>query len=189
MKRKWNKSKEECTMKTKRGAFVTDAIESALLELLCEKSYLDITVTDLTAKAEVARVSFYRNYDSIDDVMEQAVKRTLQGLLDEGVMVLLSDNKREWRRFIFRYIYRVSDSIHKIITMKSENLSVIFSKINNINLEEVLPLKADMKKKYMIIGRLAFISAVIQKWLDDGCEESPEEIVDILVVAILRDES
>ena len=175
-------------MKTKRSVFVTDVMEHALLELLCEKDYLDITVTDLTAKAEVARVSFYRNYSSIDDVLEQVVKRMLQGLLEEGVPVLLSNDVREWRQFLFRYIYRVSDSIHKVITMKSANLPVIFSKINSMDLDELLPMEKDTRNLYMVIGRMSFVSAIIQKWLDDGCRESPEEMVDILVETLINGE-
>ena len=44
-----------------------------------EKSFSDITISEIIRKARVARVSFYRNYDSkedvlltlIDDILEQ----------------------------------------------------------------------------------------------------------------------
>lgn len=54
-------------------------ITKALFQLMHEKSFSDITITELIRVAGVARVSFYRNYESkedvlltlIDDVLEQ----------------------------------------------------------------------------------------------------------------------
>ncbi len=46
------------------------AIVSALIELLCEKDLSDITVTELTSRAQVNRKTFYLHYDKIEDIIE-----------------------------------------------------------------------------------------------------------------------
>jgi len=40
-----------------------------LLELLEEKEYADISIKELTEKAGIARQTFYRNYQSMDDIL------------------------------------------------------------------------------------------------------------------------
>lgn len=45
-------------------------IKDAVMELMAEKPYMDITVTDIVTRARVARASFYRNFNSINDVID-----------------------------------------------------------------------------------------------------------------------
>ena len=49
---------------------VKNSITEALLKLMREKSFADISITEIIRSAQAARASFYRNYD-IKDVLEQ----------------------------------------------------------------------------------------------------------------------
>ena len=49
---------------------VTQEISMAFLELLTEKPFMDITVTDVVKRAGVARASFYRNYSSTSELLD-----------------------------------------------------------------------------------------------------------------------
>ena len=51
-----------------KNRYVRTAITEALLDLLAEKELDKITVSEITAKAEVGRVSFYRNYKTKEDI-------------------------------------------------------------------------------------------------------------------------
>ena len=52
-----------------KNTYVKMQITTALLELLKEKPLSDITVSELTNKAEIGRVSFYRNYQNKEDII------------------------------------------------------------------------------------------------------------------------
>ena len=52
-----------------KNTYVKMQITTALLELLKEKPLSDITVSELTNKAEIGRVSFYRNYQNKEDIL------------------------------------------------------------------------------------------------------------------------
>ena len=67
-------------MANKENYSVKDEIETALLALLSKKEYASITVTDLVKEAKVARVSFYRHFSSISDVLESIAEKTVQKL-------------------------------------------------------------------------------------------------------------
>ncbi len=60
---------------------VHEGIESALLLLMREKPFDDITITEIIKRAKVSRISYYRNYDSkeaiLDNFLERFIFRTV----------------------------------------------------------------------------------------------------------------
>ena len=54
-----------------KNKYVKQEITNALIALLKEKDLQTITISEITSKAQVGRVSFYRNYTSKEDVLEQ----------------------------------------------------------------------------------------------------------------------
>ena len=60
-----------------------DSIIQALIFLISQKSYEKITITDITKKAGVSRMSFYRNYKKIDDVLIDAVDKLFNDVQTE----------------------------------------------------------------------------------------------------------
>ena len=51
----------------KGPSFTKRCIMDALLQLMHTKDYDDITITDITERAGVSRMSYYRNYHSKDE--------------------------------------------------------------------------------------------------------------------------
>ena len=52
-------------------------IAAALSQLLKEKSFSSITVSELTKKAGVSRMTYYRNYSSKEDIFEAYLEDAL----------------------------------------------------------------------------------------------------------------
>ena len=61
-----------------KNTYVKKQITAALLALLKEKSLSDISVSELTSKAEIGRVSFYRNYQSKEDILKEESDRLIK---------------------------------------------------------------------------------------------------------------
>lgn len=57
---------------------VKQSITNALFALMREKSLSDVQITELVGRAGVARASFYRNYDSKEDVLITLVRDVLE---------------------------------------------------------------------------------------------------------------
>ncbi len=77
-----------------------DCIYEALLQLMEKKEYKDITITDITKKAGVSRMAYYRNYADKDEIL----LRHLRMYLDQAEADLKErqDLSREefWRTFV-----------------------------------------------------------------------------------------
>ncbi len=58
-------------MKIKREALVGAYITDALLLLMRKKDYKDISITEICEKAGVTRMSFYRNFESKEDILKK----------------------------------------------------------------------------------------------------------------------
>ena len=61
-----------------KNTYVKQQITKALLELLKEKSIADISITELTQKAQIGRVSFYRNFQTKEDILREESDRLIK---------------------------------------------------------------------------------------------------------------
>ncbi len=57
------------------------AIKTAFQELLIETDYDKITITALARKADIDRKTFYAHYASIEDVVDDHARETVQGII------------------------------------------------------------------------------------------------------------
>ncbi len=58
------------------------SIREAFFELIMEKPYSDISITELTTKAEVNRKTFYLHYSSLDDLIKEIEDETADNILE-----------------------------------------------------------------------------------------------------------
>ena len=61
-----------------RNAYVTEHITGALLSLLKEKPMQDISISEIVDTAGVGRTSFYRNYETKEDVVKKHIVKLLE---------------------------------------------------------------------------------------------------------------
>ncbi len=66
-------------------------ILATLLELMKEKPYDSITVTDINKRSYVARTTFYSLFNNMDDVLYYAVDQAFDSLMDDLVTVDLNN--------------------------------------------------------------------------------------------------
>ncbi len=172
---------------------VKSEIKEALMELLLEKPYMDITVTDIVKKANVSRTSFYRNYRSIENVVNSIVDERMQFFKQEILPVMYSDNERVWREFLFHYFYQVSRDYKKLFSKNRnniysmQNMSIFFLKTNEkMEREQKEKTSSSIHDKYCAVGKMALISDIAKKWANYGMEETPEEMVNYIMGFITK---
>ena len=83
-------------METKE--FTKNCIMDALVQLMHTKDYNDITITDITKRAGVSRMSYYRNYKSKDDILLDYMYRILKEYVEDLKDPAFSSNFiRRWQ--------------------------------------------------------------------------------------------
>ncbi len=83
---------------------VKDRLLDALLEFAGEKDFSQLKVTELVERSGVARASFYRNFDSVEDIVDYGIKRMAR-LYHEGMPAACARRctSREAMRYKFRF--------------------------------------------------------------------------------------
>lgn len=56
---------------------VTDSIYTALLQLMKKHPYEEIKITDIVKRAGVSRMTYYRNFDTKDEILTKRLDETL----------------------------------------------------------------------------------------------------------------
>ena len=161
-------------------------IAKAFMELMTKKTYLDITVTDIVTTAGVARASFYRNFNSIGDVIDLIVDELYEELIVDVLPLLNGTDERLWREFLFEYFYRISRHKREMSEIGLCNISMMFSRMDQkLKQIEELDMENNIRNKYLPRGKMALINGIPKKWIDSGMKETPEEMIDFIMTFIL----
>lgn len=169
-------------MYTREKSSVKKRMADAFVDMLSQKSYADITVTDIVNTAQVARVSFYRNFNSISDVVDYITDELANEFIDKILPVLNSNDENKWREFLFDFINNALNNRGKIEAINLQNTAVLFSHLNtkmqmyvNVNSNKTI------SDKYTSYVKACLINNLVKKWIDDGMVETPEEIINYLM--------
>lgn len=157
-------------------------IMDAFMKLMAEKVYMEITVTDIIKKAGVARASFYRNFNSINDVIDAIVEELFDDLLENILPTLSGTNERKMREFLFNYFYQFLRRKKEMEEIRFENLPILFSRLDNkVEKKEALLSSETIKNKYSTVGKMGLINSITRKWMESGAKEAPEEMIDYIM--------
>lgn len=164
------------TPNNKRRRASQEKIESSFIQLLQTQSLAQITVTELCRMAGVNRTTFYANYLDVYDLAESVQKK-----LEEEVWQLYQE-ERDQRIHSYNFL--------KLFQHISENQAFYktYFKLGVDNRYLITEYAIWLTSKYhddpCIEYRVEFfrngLNAVIKKWLDSDCRESPEEIFAII---------
>lgn len=159
------------------------AIRSAFAELLSEKDYNDITVTDISERADINRKTFYNYYRNTEDLVQDIENEAIADfdtlmddlrehhILDNPEMIVtrisaaIESNLDYFRDFLIisknaALFNRIADSLKKQIRVTLADQDVMD------------PMKAEALSIYITSGALS----VYRDWLMDGRRAPREEL-------------
>ncbi len=147
-------------------------ITNALLALMEEKSYEDITVTDIVKKAGTSRVTYYRHFNSKEDIIlrffEMTKDRFVEQIKDDD-----EDLPRDNELAIMALFLYFKANIKANKCLRKAGLDGELLKFLSNEFLENLPVKLDKYLAYFVAGALY---NVLIHWLDGDCLDSIEEI-------------
>jgi AcrR family transcriptional regulator len=173
-------------------------IRDALTTLMEEKGFENITVSDLTAKADINRGTFYLHYRDKYDLLEQSenevIKEINEIIKDAQQLIPKNDAYRyslqlEHFPFIttlFEYILENSSFMKVILGPKGD--PAFQEKMKEVMKRNLLQNVVEkIKKENLIVPPehlIAYVCSahlgVIQHWIENGMKESPREMSSIL---------
>lgn len=167
-------------MKIKREALVDVYITEALLILLRDKEYKDISITEICKKAGVTRMSFYRNFESKEDILLKKVRNVTDSFVKESDISYKSDTVSSYFVKLFTHMQQQKDlcaALNKaglIYMVKDEFDRVFLNAYKN---------EYDEYKSIFLAGG---IYNVFLFWLINGCRDDPETLAQRLDSILMK---
>lgn len=159
----------------KRSQDTEARVEEVFLHLLTQKHISKITVRELCEGAQITRTSFYGHYQDVYDLLDKVQQR----MTGQVVQIF----KAEWDRsardvhvaFIqtFRYIEENGEFFRYFL--KNADMKTVFSSGQIAGLFEHELSGEEMLYLTFFVGGL---NALLIRWLETGCRETPEELLE-----------
>ena len=157
-----------------RNAYVIEHITESLLKLLKEKPMQEISISEIVDTAGVGRTSFYRNYETKEDVVKKYIVNLLEKW-DQDYKASGKDSNAELYGSLFKHL---KDNADFYLLLKERNLMHLFL--------EVFLERNGPKSEYenMWAYTTAFITygtyGWIEEWINRGMQESAETMAELL---------
>lgn len=164
------------TSNNKRKKESKERIEKVFVELLQTKEINEISVSDICKRAGLNRTTFYANYtdiyglaDSIRDKLESNLSDLYQSEITQGY------NSNDYLK-LFRHI------------KENPIFYRTYFKLGYDDNYRIITYDVDLAEKYFqnkFVGyHMEFfksgITKIIKMWLQNGCQESPEDMCEII---------
>lgn len=177
-------------IKNDKRAFLTaQMIEDALSALIMEGEWGKFSVTLLAERAKVGRASFYRSFDTVEDVLQFQTDQAMSDLFD-----CIQDEMKQMSIFsetdIYTQFYRYWNRHDQLPTLllKSGQQSIFKARLMRLYQEKLSFVRQrlhiqDSHWNYFVILRCSVLSNGLFEWLKNGKKESSEEISRILLLS------
>lgn len=161
---------------------VADDITDALFELLKTKNLADITTTEIIKKAGVCRSSFYRNFYLPEDVIRQYGVAMFEDI--NRTIPLAQEGMREHIEAVTTYLWAQRE--HLALIEKRGLFYLLEEPILDHCLLQIRRLDG-WHNRYQAEFYSGATTHIIQAWIQNGFEESPHEITEIICELIKLD--
>lgn len=161
-------------------------LANALVSLLHQKSYESLTITEICLHAQVARRTFYRNFDSLDDVLDFYITSIMCDFKSH-MQAHAADTYPNILITFFTFWKYHADTLYLLNTRNLYNL--MFMKYIKLLPEMPFLFKhvanAILDKK-LFVPTMAFnaggLWSLLTYWICSNCEQTPEELAHIVLL-------
>ena len=149
-------------------------IVDALFILMDRRPFQNITVTEICEEAAIGRKTFYRNFETREDVIDLRLDR----LLEEYCATVQGHEPEERLCLHFHFIHRHADLL---ILLYRNGMSDAVNRKFSVLIPEILPIFSEdpVKQEYLFQFAALGLEGIEQVWIRRGFQESTEEVVEM----------
>ena len=159
-------------------------LRDALISLILEKDFASISIKEITERAEVAYITFFRHFESLDQLLMEVLNEGLAELLEHiETLAKQSENTalETEGRLIFEYIEQKADLFRILLKSQSvtrvrkkvvRNIAAIFQKACLPLARSGNPLATAIMSNHIATSLLA----LIEWWLDNKMTPPPPQM-------------
>lgn len=155
-------------------------IFEALTYLMKSKKFQNISISEITNKAGVARLTFYRNYNSKEDIIISEGRKIYEELKEDIKNSNFEDN------IIYNSINKVVATFNRYANLFElllrDNLDYLVMQAFEVEISDMLKnvFGVDNNDKYKVKYYEGALFAIAVEWIKNSREETVDELTDII---------
>lgn len=158
----------------RKESIIVDSITEALLKLMEKKDFNNISICEITEKAGIGRVSFYRNFDSKEDILKRYTETITNNFIKNTNIDIFNLNIENYLITLFSHLYNHKDFCN--LLLKNNMLYIVQNEF-----KRMFSFKANNSEQYLYIYFLeGGIYNIYNYWITNGYKETPEEIAKLI---------
>ncbi len=155
---------------------VKDSLLAALLDLAQSGKWSGITVTALIERSGVARSSFYRNFASIEDIVDYGITQMIAKYNRENPSKDENFRDKELMHFKFRFYKEHAELL--LAFHHAQTSQTLLAVINDFVIEAYGDMPANSITKYELYYYAGAFYNMVICWLEGGAKESPADMAE-----------
>lgn len=166
--------------RNKQNQMARERIVSAMMELTEKKPISAVTVQELTDRAGVSRMTFYRNYSSKEDVflsqIQDILERYQQDVEDKDLDGYYCD--RAHIRHGFSYFYQYRDFVSTL--MRCGLSDQFLQRLTQFALGKWLKKEDDKMTRCSIVAHVGLMFNSFLSWIGSAQSQTLDELTDMV---------
>ena len=163
--------------KTELNRIVKQKITDAVFSLMREKSFSDITVTEIIKTAGVARATFYRNYSTKESVVTTIIDEVLNQFAD-------GKDYSEIDCMQFAHVEKALKMFreygHYTLGLYNSGFATLYlERLNSFHEAVAGVMPQNSAEKYAVYIYMGALFNTAIKWLQGGCREEASEVAEV----------
>lgn len=148
------------------------SIESALIILMKDKNFEDITITAIVKRAGVSRTAYYRNYKSKEDILQSTLKEIVNAIVNGMQLRYPIKNSYTYWLALFEILEQHLDCLH--IILKVNLADAILNEMQSAQIHA--STGKTLLASYANCFWSGAIYSVATNWIRSGAKQSAAEM-------------
>ena len=186
--------------KDRRVQRTLQSLRTALFELIKEKAYDEISIEDITERANVGRTTFYLHYKDKEDLLMDELSSVMYErvqMLSEIPFSVWLPSEEEYDKnkplqpllLVFQHIHEKSELYN--LLLKSANSSRIVERIRKVSTEAIIrfvenkietdpiPVLSEVPIEFFAAFFSGAFLSIVNWWIKEDMQHSPEEVTNM----------
>ena len=174
--------------KDRRVIKTRKSIQTTLVNMMKERSYQDISVSNLCRCADIGRGTFYLHYNDIYEVVQELEDGILETFKDMAFQYFEEENTASLQALIYKCLFWIKDNpdYFQVFLMPTstgfaerfEEYAIDLFYFHNLKYH---PSQSSEETKYIISRDVLGILGAIRSWYKEKMKLSPEAFSIVLV--------
>lgn len=166
--------------KNQASLLTRQSLAEALMELLETKPLSAVSITELTSLACVSRMTYYRNYSSIDDIFATFLEDILDSYRQDVMEWTDKGNYCEYKNMLHCYAYFLKHKDFISCLLKCGMGDLLLKAVTDYVISTYYTTRMEIGFYYILQAFSGSLYNVYVAWIQNDTRESAEELAGIL---------